>query len=102
MTSTVARHSGSVRKKLGLNDKTLSNWVEKFKKEEQTSLGVTNEEKRLAKANGRIREIEMESRFPTFNQVKNGHSYRICAVCVLSPRLVLFIARSSTVKLELS
>ena len=50
-------------KDLGLNDKTLSGWVSNFKKEGRTGSGMTAGEKELAKANRRIRELEMENAF---------------------------------------
>lgn len=50
-------------RELGLNDKTLSHWVSKFKKEGRTDGGMADEEKELAKANRRIRELEMENEF---------------------------------------
>jgi transposase len=48
---------------LGLNDKTLSHWVSKFKKEGRTGSGMTADEKELAAAQKRIRELEMENAF---------------------------------------
>ena len=50
-------------RELGLNDKTLSHWVAKFKREGRTGSGMTDQEKELAKANRRIRELEMENEF---------------------------------------
>ena len=48
---------------LGINDKTLSIWVATFKREGRTGSGMTPEEKELAQANKRIRELEMENAF---------------------------------------
>ena len=48
---------------LGLNDKTLSNWVSNFRREGRTGSGMTAGEKELAEANRRIRELEMENAF---------------------------------------
>ena len=50
-------------KELGLNDKTLSGWVSNFKKEGRTGSGMTADEKELAEANRRIRELERENAF---------------------------------------
>ena len=50
-------------RELGINDKTLSNWVVTFKKEGRTGSSMTPEEKELAAANKRIRELEMENAF---------------------------------------
>ena len=48
-------------KGLGINDKTLSNWVSNFKKEGRTGSGMTAGEKEPAEADKRIREPGMEN-----------------------------------------
>ena len=50
-------------RELGLNDKTLSHWVSRYKKEGRTGSGMTDQERELAKANKRIRELELENEF---------------------------------------
>lgn len=48
---------------LGLNEKTLGHWVSKFRKDGRTGSGTSDQEKELARANKRIRELEMENEF---------------------------------------
>ena len=50
-------------RELGLNDKTLSHWVSRFKREGRTGSGLSDQERELARAYSRIRELELENEF---------------------------------------
>lgn len=48
---------------LGLNDKTLSNWVSNFKRQGRTGSGMTDEDKELAKLKRENERLRMENEF---------------------------------------
>ena len=48
---------------LGLNDKTLSHWVSKFKKEGRTGSGMTDEDKEIARLKRENERLRMENEF---------------------------------------
>ena len=50
-------------RELGLNDKTLSHWVSKFKREGRTGSGMSDEDRELAKLKREIERLRMENDF---------------------------------------
>ena len=50
-------------RELGLNDKTLNDWVLKFGDQGKVTRGRTDEQRALDEANRRIRELELENEF---------------------------------------
>lgn len=50
-------------RELGLNDKTLSHWVSRFKKEGRTGSGMTDGDKELARLKREIERLRMENEF---------------------------------------
>ena len=52
-----------VRGELGLNDKTLSHWVSRFKKEGRTGSGMTDEDKEIARLKRENERLRMENEF---------------------------------------
>lgn len=50
-------------RELGLNDKTLNDWILKFDDQGKVTRGRTDEQVELDKANRRIRELENENEF---------------------------------------
>ena len=50
-------------RELGLNDKTLNDWILKFGDQGKVTRGRTDEQRALDEANRRIRELELENEF---------------------------------------
>lgn len=50
-------------RELGLNDKTLSHWVAKFKKEGRAGSGMTDDDRELAKLKREVERLRMENEF---------------------------------------
>ena len=50
-------------RELGLNDKTLSHWVSKFKKEGRTGSGMTDEDMEIARLKRENERLRMENEF---------------------------------------
>ena len=50
-------------RELGLNSKTLNDWVVKFRRRGEVTGAMTAEQSELAAAQRRIRELEMENEF---------------------------------------
>ena len=50
-------------RELGLNDKTLSNWVAIFKREGRTGSGMTDEDRELARLKRENERLRMENEF---------------------------------------
>lgn len=50
-------------RELGLNDKTPSNWVSKFKREGRTGSGMTEDDRELARLKRENERLRMENEF---------------------------------------
>ena len=50
-------------RELGVNDKTLNDWILKFGDQGKVTRGRTDEQRALDEANRRIRELELENEF---------------------------------------
>ena len=50
-------------RELGLNDKTLSHWVSRFKKEGRTGSGMADEDRELARLKRENERLRMENEF---------------------------------------